>query len=74
MNTDRYWSFFVIDWFAALLWASLFGILGYLFGTAATRVIDDFSAYDTYFFGGISALVLSYAIAKLLYRRRHPSG
>ena len=71
MNTVRSWPFFAIDWFAALLWASLFAVLGYLFGTAAMRVIDDFSAYATEIFGGIFALVLSYFIMRLLYRRRH---
>jgi membrane protein DedA with SNARE-associated domain len=74
MNTARYWPFFVIDWFAALLWGSLFGVLGYLFGTAAMRVIDDFSAYDTQIFGGIFAVVLSYVTGRILYRRRHRSG
>jgi hypothetical protein len=74
MNTVRYWPFFVIDWFAAMLWGSLFGVLGYLFGTAAMRVLDDFSACATEIFGGIFALVLSYVIARLLYRRRHRSG
>jgi len=73
MNTTRYWPFFIIDWFAALLWGSLFAVLGYLFGTAAMRVIDDFSDYDTEIFGGIFALVLSYVIARYLYRRRHRS-
>lgn len=73
MNSARYWPFFVIDWFAALLWASLFATLGFLFGTAATRVIDDFSAYATEIFGGIFALVVSCIIARLLYRRRHRS-
>lgn len=68
MNSIRHWPFFIIDWFAALLWGSLFGTLGYLFGTAAMRVIDDFSAYATEIFGGIFALVLTYVIAKFLYR------
>jgi membrane protein DedA with SNARE-associated domain len=73
MNTDRYWPFFVLDSCAALLWASLFGVLGYVFGTAAMRVIDDFSAYDTYVFVGIFALVVAYAITKFRYRGRHRS-
>jgi len=73
MNSVRYWPFFVIDWFAALLWASLFTVLGYLFGTAATRLIDDFSSYATEVFGGIFALVVGDAIARHLYRRRHHS-
>jgi len=73
MNTVRYWPFFVIDWFAALLWGALFAVLGYLFGTAAMHLIDDFSPYADGMFVGIFALVLSYLILRFLYRRRRRS-
>jgi membrane protein DedA with SNARE-associated domain len=74
MITARFWPFFVIDWFAALLWGTLFAVVGYLFGTAAMHVIDDFSPYADGIFAGILALVLSYVILRFLYRRRHRSG
>lgn len=70
MGEERFWPFFFIDWLAALLWASAFGVVGYLFGAAAMRVIDDFAGYDTYVFAGIGALVLLYIGLKHLYRRR----
>lgn len=71
INATRYWPFFIIDWLAALLWASLFAVVGYLFGTAAMRVMDDFSAYATEIFAGIFALVTIFFIARHLYRRHH---
>jgi membrane protein DedA with SNARE-associated domain len=74
MHSVRKWSFFVMDWFAALLWASFFAVIGYLFGTAATRLINDFSAYATKVFAGIFALVVTFVVARLLYRRRHRSN
>jgi len=70
MGTARFWPFFFIDWLAALVWASAFGVVGYLFGAAAMHVIDDFAGYDTYLFAGIAGLVLLYIGVKHLYRRR----
>jgi membrane protein DedA with SNARE-associated domain len=64
MGEERFWPFFLLDWLAALLWASAFGVVGYLFGAAATRVIDDFAGYDTYIFSGIAALVVLYVVMK----------
>lgn len=71
MNTERYSPFFVIDVLAALLWALLFGSLGYLFGTAASRMIDNFSHYATEIFLGVAAVAVSLAIAKLVYYKCH---
>ena len=68
---ERFWPFFVLDWFASLLWASVFGVLGYLFGASATRVLHDFSRYDSLIFGALFVLVLGYVLGKFVYHRRH---
>lgn len=76
MGEERFWPFFFLDWLAALLWASAFGVVGFLFGAAAMRVIDDFASYDTYVFSGIAALVVVFVLVKHLYQRRrrhHPT-
>jgi membrane protein DedA with SNARE-associated domain len=70
MGEERFWPFFFLDWLAALVWASAFGVVGYLFGAAAMRVIDDFAGYDTYVFSGVAALVVLYVLIKRFARRR----
>jgi len=74
MNTERYVPFLVIDLFAALLWAFLFGAVGYLFGTAATRMLEDFSSYATEVFVVVAAVAVILAIAKLIYVKSHYRG
>lgn len=69
LSEQRFWPFFVLDWLAALVWALIFGLVGFLFGTAATHVIDDFARYDTYVFGGVAALVLLVILLKHLIGR-----
>ena len=72
MSSNQTMRFFVIDWFAALLWAVPFSVVGYLFGAGAMRVIDDFSAYATKIFVGIFVVVVILAIVRTLFRRlRH---
>jgi len=70
LGQERFWPFFAIDWFASLLWASVFGGIGYLFGATATRVMHDFSRYDSLVFGAVFALVLGFLLGKLVYQRR----
>ena len=74
LGRERFWPFFFIDWFASLLWASVFGVIGYLFGASATRMLHDFSRYDGLIFGVVFVLVLGYVVGKFVYRRRHRSG
>lgn len=69
LSEQRFWPFFVLDWLAALVWALTFGLIGFLFGTAAMRLIDDFARYDTYVFAGIGALVLFVILLKHLLER-----
>jgi membrane protein DedA with SNARE-associated domain len=69
LGQQRFWPFFALDWFASLLWASLFGGIGYLFGATATRALHDFSRYDGPVFGALFALVVAVLAGKLLYRR-----
>lgn len=71
LGRERFWPFFYIDWLASLLWASVFGVIGYLFGTSATRLLDDFSRYDSLVFGVILMLVLVYVVGRFIYHRRH---
>ncbi|WP_462320122.1 DedA family protein [Halochromatium sp.] len=71
LGRERFWPFFYIDWLASLLWASVFGVIGYLFGTSATRLLDDFSRYDSLAFGVILVLVLVYVVGRFIYHRRH---
>lgn len=73
LGQERFWPFFVIDWFASLLWASIFGGIGYLFGTTATRVMHDVSHYDTPAFGAVFVFVLGFLVGKRLYQRRRRS-
>lgn len=56
LGRERFWPFFFIDWLASLLWASVFGVIGYLFGTSATRVLHDFSRHDSLIFGAVFVL------------------
>ena len=70
-----FWPFFVFDGFAALLWAAVFGVLGFLCGRVVLRVLDDFGDYDGYVFGTIGAVVVVVAAGRWLwrrYRRGHP--
>lgn len=69
LQGQRFWPFFFVDWLAALLWASVFGGLGFLFGAVVLRVLDDFADYDGYFFGALAALVLLYAFVRHVARR-----
>ena len=71
MSTPRYWPFFIVDWFGALAWAAAFGVLGFLFGTATIRVMDDFSDYATQIFAGIGAVVVTFVTVRFVMRRRH---
>lgn len=59
---------------SALLWASVFGVLGFLFGTVVLRVLDDFADYDGYLspddsFGGVcSSASIVAAVASMSVR------
>lgn len=70
LGQERFWPFFFLDWLASLVWASVFGVLGYLFGASATRALHDFSRYDSLIFGVIFVLVLGYVVGKFVYHRR----
>ena len=64
-----FWPFFFFDWFAALLWAAVFGVLGFLCGRVVLRVLDDFGDYDGYVFGAIGVVVLGVVVGRYLWRR-----
>lgn len=69
LGQERFWPFFALDWLASLLWAAIFGGIGYLFGAAATRMLHDFSRYDGLVFGSVFALVVTVLTGRVLYRR-----
>ena len=64
-----FWPFFFFDWFAALLWAAVFGVLGFLCGRVVLRVLDDFGDYDGEVFGAVGAVVVDVVAGRSLYRR-----
>ncbi|WP_162902212.1 DedA family protein [Facilibium subflavum] len=73
INAERFLPFFIIDWFAAFIWAVIFGTLGYLCGAATLRFFDDFASYDTYIYITIGIIVVVYILfkgGKRLYQRK----
>lgn len=69
LGRERFWPFFFIDWLASVLWASVFGVIGYLFGASAMQVLHDFSRYDSLLFGTVFVLVLVYVLGRIAYHR-----
>jgi membrane protein DedA with SNARE-associated domain len=61
----------------ALAWASLFGLLGYLFGEAMEVLVEDLRTYEPWVIGGIAVTGLAVWLVTLLVRavgRRRGQG
>jgi membrane protein DedA with SNARE-associated domain len=49
-------KFFVLNFFSALVWAVIVGMVGYLFGSALAMIIGDLKDLENYILGGIAMI------------------
>ena len=59
--------FFVLNFFGAMLWATVFSVLGFLFGQALELLLEDLRRHESWIF---AAVAVSGLIAWLILRRR----
>jgi membrane protein DedA with SNARE-associated domain len=74
MSKVRWPEFIVFDIFSSVLWATVIGYAGYLFGHALKIVLGDVMQYEALVILGFALLGLLLWAGHLLRKRRHPGS
>jgi len=74
MSKVRWREFIVFDLFSSILWATVIGYAGYLFGHTLKIVLGDVMKYEVRFMLGIALVGLSLWGWYLFRKRRHPGS
>jgi membrane protein DedA with SNARE-associated domain len=69
MSGVRGWKFLWLNLAGSFIWASVVGVIGYLFGNAIAATLRDIDKYDHWVFGSLFALGLLIFIFVRLRRR-----
>ena len=59
-------KFFILNFFSALVWAIVIGMMGYLFGSALAMIIGDLKDLENYILAGIAMIGGIFGILQLL--------
>lgn len=63
------WKFFWLNMLGSVIWATVIGIAGYLFGNAIAATIGNIKTHDTVLFGSLALIAIAVWILFRLQRR-----